>query len=324
MNTKKTLLSVCVLATLFACNNESEQLSNNKTDDGVITINSTVGSMAKTRATGDGTALQDNAFQDNAEINVYLSENGGSSTTYPQPLTYKYNSSSNPNMTLTGTYAGNTYYFPNNGNGVDAYAIYPTTSFASGITIAADQKSDTDYKSNDWMFGTNNPTNDASFAGTKKGSTIQLTFKHIMSKIVVKLVPGDGVTEDDLNNATIKMFRALPETSLTGLSVNGYTLGTATGTAPAGGYEFGTRNSTNGNSIIIVPQTITADTSTPLFQVTIGSGTYSYCLSTEKEFKGGNSYIYTFNLSSAGLTVETITVTDWNKNDMGEENITLD
>ena len=320
MNTKQSLLSVCVLATLFACNNESEQLSTNKTDDGVITINSTVGSMTKTRATGDRTALQDNGFQDNTQINVYLSVNGGTGTNpYPQPLT------STPNMTLTGTYASNQYYFPNDGKGVDAYAIYPTTDFTSGITIAADQSSDENYKSNDWMFGTNNPTKSASFTGTKKSDgTIPLTFKHIMSKIVVKLQNGNGVNAADLNSASTKMFRALPNTTLNDLSVDGYTLGAASGTAPTGGYEFGTYNSTNGNSIIIVPQTITADSSNPLFQVTIGSGTYSYYLSTSKNFEGGNSYIYTFNLSSSGLEVSTVEVKDWNQNTITTENITLD
>ena len=326
MKTLKILSAVLLASTFMACSSENETTSELKTGDGIIAINSSVGSMMSTKATGSGTDLQDNGFKNDAEISVYLNVHGNTGTSaYPQPLTYKYSSSNDPNMSLTGNYASNTYYFPTDGKGVDAYAIYPTTSFSTGITITSDQSDDSKYLSNDWMFGTNNPSKESSFEGTKRSEgTIPLTFTHIMSKIVVKLVAGFGVTDADLNNASIKMFRALPQTTLTSLSVNGYTLGASSGTAPAEGYSFGTYNSTNGNSIIIVPQKIAADSSNPLFQVSIGSGTYSYCLQTDKTFEGSNSYIYTFNLSSEGLKVKTVEVKDWTTNNLSTENITLD
>lgn len=323
MKFTKTIFACAALTALVSsCSNDSEP----SLDPNEIRISTSVGgSDILTRATNDATNLQNTEFVNDELINVYLAEHspqaGETETTYSNPIKYKKVTESNgANMQAESQQQ----YFPVNGGNVDAWGFYPaktddtgyniTEESSTSFTIAENQSDDANYRKSDLMFGTNNPNNEASFAGTAKGNIVPLTFKHKLSKIVVTLADGGGVEANRFDGARINMFGPLPTVTIIP-SKSGITLGATSGTAPSSGYNLGTYNA-SGNAAIIIPQTISQNTD--FLKVTLstenGGKTYIYKLDEDKEFKEG--YVYTFNLklTSGKLEIKT-EITNWNRGD---------
>ena len=211
MKKSKTFFACAMLVTLASCSNDHalSQQSPTPSDPDVINIVA-ASSKPVTKAVVTGNDLQDTQFADGEKINVYLEENGGNTTTYSM-LRYKV-SSNGPSgggsgkvldLNMTDAPSQTAPHYPISGNGIDAYALYPAlgtstpnydiTSSTNTFSVAEDQKDIADYRKSDLMFGTNNwDTNNSgqpipSFAGTKKPNPVNLYFKHLLSKIIVKL-----------------------------------------------------------------------------------------------------------------------------------------
>lgn len=251
-------------------------------------------------ATRAGTDVQSTAFDANKEINVYISENttGTATTTYPQPLVYTTGEN--------GVMAPATQpYFPSSGNGVNIYAVYPTTATGSSFTIQTNQTDDEDYKASDLMYGA--PANNAAVERTS--STIPLTFNHLLSKVTIKLVAGSG--GPTVNGAEVKLLNVQPTIAYT-VSSSGSSLGAASGTATSITVMDG--NGAEG-SAVIPPQTLEDK---EFIVVTLPEGGTLYGSLTEATagptFASGNEYIYTITVNLTNLSISSA-INKWNSDD---------
>ena len=325
MKKSKTFFACAMLAALASCSNDHvlSQQSPTPSDPDVINIVA-ASSKPVTRAAENATNLQNKQFAPGEKINVYLSENlDGAPTSvinYTQPM--KYTVSTTPDSG-TGVQldppSGEKPKFPSNNHGVDAYALYPTdvvkTETSKTFSVQLNQSEYTNYRNSDMMFGTNSLDSNGgvipSFKGTQKGNNVQLYFKHQLSKITVKMNTA-SFDENFLDNATIKLYGAKKACTYKA-GKDGITEINATTDLGAGEfYNLGTYDA-NGNSGIIVPQTI--DEGTKFIEITTsGSKTYVYKIADENgmQFDGGNQYTYTISLSGGNLVVVSVKIEDWN------------
>lgn len=297
MNRLLTLAAVAM--TLAACNSEIDDLN--------VEIRLKSGLDVQQTDTRAATTIQSDKFDKDAAIDVYISEatkEGQEETTitkYTQPLTYTIGEDGS---TMNGTQQ----YFPTSGNGVNIYAVYPSgTSIASEntFTIKVDQSMDADYKASDLMYGkpTTNPVE-------RQKSAVSINFKHLLSKVTVKLESGKGTPS--LDGAVVKLKGVKPSTTLTASITEGK-VSEACGDAKAITVMTAATDALSG-SAVIVPQTL----STSFIEVTLKNGGVLTSTglsngSTSLEsvvLETGKAYTYTITVNLTGLSVSS-SITDW-------------
>ena len=185
--------------------------------------------------------------------------------------------STNPYTTATLT-SDNPFYWQNTAP-IEVTAWWPTGDVMPQVVVKADQSAEADYQASDYISATGTVQFD--------GSNV-LQFTHRTAKIVVNpLEAGNGVSEDDLDGATI---------TLTGIS---------------------TGNPDNGNTVtpyqnttaLLPPQTIAGDE--PFIQVILADKTvYSYKPDEDIELKAGCQYTYTITVKKSGLE-GSATISGW-------------
>lgn len=324
-----TPIACVMLAALTSCSND--KVLSEATPKDRIDVSTALGGVKTKAVISDPDQLQNTGFVTNELINVYLKEHGVSTqlANFTNPYVFKKIDTSN-DINMQINQSGNSAYYPLSGKAVDAYAFYPAIQDASDynildeksnqrFTVLEDQSDAANYRKCDLMFGSNKyyldggivkEYQDDSFTGTLKADNpVKLIFKHKLSKIIVKIEAGGGLTDNNLIGATITMFGPKPEVKITTNST-GITLGDAEGTAPVGGYKLGTYNSA-GNAAIVIPQTIDAGNFITI-QLSSENGLkkYTYKLSSQTTFETGKSYTYTLSLTSGGLDVKT-EIGDW-------------
>lgn len=326
MKATKIISACAVLVALASCSND-HVISQPGAEDTPIRIQANVGAVT-TKAASD---IQGSQFDANEYINVYLFEKTGGTGTTTQygnnGLVVFKTTDANGNMSPQPP--STALYYPTSGQPVLAYAFYPALSSGSGydikndattFTVADDQSNDAEYKKSDLMFAKQVET-------LKKNNPIKLTFEHQLTKIKVKLQPGDGLTS--ITGATIKMLNVNKTIGLTMptdySTATEITLGTPSVDVGSTGIDFGTVDETNGNAIIIVPQTLNLNGQT-LFEVTYNGAKYNHKLGTTGtlKFDGKKEYTYTLKLTSGGLSVQSLTITNWTPVDQGSGDANLD
>lgn len=306
---KKYIFLASAVVALAACssNEEFEQIGKYE-----IKLNSTL--LVQTRAAQD---IQSTEFESGAEMAVFINENtsGTPSVNYPQPLKYIYGD----DKSLT---TQDTQYYPQNGNGVTIYAVYP---YAAGenitdleqeeeFAVQSNQSDSASYKASDLMVGSPTTTDKVVYRTTDE---VTLQFKHCLSKINVNISAGDGINEGDLQGATVTIYTRTNEATfnvqtgiVTALESQGQaaspfvSLGTLTVTEEAGPI---------GMSGIIIPQVISAG-SLFIRISTTNQTSYGYSIPTtvnEVEFVAGKAYTYNLTVRKSDITIDTITITDW-------------
>lgn len=307
MKTKAFMAMAALALVAVACNNDDEI-----TDDwnGVIRLSSGLeAQQTGTRATTD---IQSTQFASGEKIDVFISEDvttGTATTTYAQPLVYTAGGSGTMDPPT-----GNQPYFPTSGNGVNIYAYYPSNKVGTDITktdvtftVEADQSGNTNYKASDLMYGkpATNPV-------ARTSSATILTFKHLLSKVTIKLVQGAG--SPALTDAVVKLKSVYPSTTLNAST------GTISGTSGNTTDITVKANTTPGldNSAVVVPQTL----ATSFIEVKLANGG----VLTSKDLKDGSNntissvvlvsgyeYTYTITVNLTSLDV-TSTITPWTSN----------
>ena len=284
---------------LTACSSENEEAK--VTDSSPLRL-STQNITGMTRAAQD---VQLTQFAASENVGIFLVEDNAGSpvtsgtnvTTYTQPLSYTADGAGN---------LSNTQYWPQDGNGLHIWGVYPlaaaTTAAAynaTGVsfTVAANQTADANYKASDLMTGV--PTAGNPVARTT--SAVPMTFTHLLTKIDVNLTPGDGFVAGDLTSAVVSILGTLPTTTF---GVQSTTIGAASGTATD--ITAGTGAAT---SAIIVPQAIAANAN--FIQVAVGGGNYIYKLATATTFAAHTKYTYNLTVNKTGLVLTVTTITDW-------------
>ena len=296
MRSYKYFLMAAAAMAFAACSNDNDNEFVNEPTP--IRLSSSL-TVTGTRA---GTDLQTSAFDESETVDVFISENVAAGTTakttYPQPLTYT--TGANGSLTIATQ-----PYFPAGGNGVNIHAIYPSgkvTAFddtAVNFIVATDQSTDANYKASDLMYGA-----PASNPVARTSNAVVLTFKHLLSKVTVTLIAGDG--NPSLNGAKVELLDVLPEVEF---KPSTQALGTAKGTATDITVMTTTATLLSG-SAIIVPQTLAQQ----FVRVTLADG----CVllgklddNTAPALTGGNEYKYDITVNVATLSI-TSTIVAWN------------
>ena len=298
----KTILAGVGLLVCASCANDLPEV-----DDSIIRIQANVG-MAATKAASN---VQGTQFEDDEMVNIYLFEHLDDAS----PAAYTYGTNGLVAHSADGAGGlnpdGGDLYFPANGYGIDVYGIYPSTvrESTTSFTVQEDQTSDANYKASDLMYATCQ-------VDKKKGNAVQLPFAHKLSKVIVKLVQGNGLNTNDLNNATVQILNTYTQCSIASLSKTG--IGAITPSTQAEDKKpitVGTwpSSSSEGIAAIVIPQTVQAGN--PLFQVSLTNGAnYVYTIpSTDSAvtFESGTVYTYTLTVTTAAIEV-TSTITNWN------------
>lgn len=305
MKATKIISACAVLVALASCSNDLSQPTAEATP---IRIQANVGGIT-TRAAHNLLS----SFGSGDAINVYITENTTNKTTSSggtyTPMVYKHDGSQ--------FNATTTQYFPSNGNGIDVWGVYPSTvteSSNTDFTIESNQTNDDDYKKSDLMFA-------SKLTNQTKGNTINLSFTHQLSKIIVKLEKEPGV-DGDLTGAVIKLTDVVKKTALTVSGDNGITLGSLSSDAgDKGELTIGTYDATNGTAAIVIPQS----TSSMQFKVKLANGgSYTAAMpNTTTEFESNKEYTYTLTLKANAITVSA-SINAWTPRTGGSGDAILD
>ena len=303
---KKYFVFAATVIALAACSSEEENVQSWNGEIRLSAVN-----VVQTRA---AQGIQSTAFDEGEKIDVFINENATTpSIEYPQPLVY----TSGTGGVLT---TSDEQYYPQS-NGVNIFAVYPsgvagTNVNATNVAFAveSDQSEEEAYKASDLMVGApaNNPV-------SKTSGTVQLTFKHCLSKININISAGDGITETDLQGATVTILN----------TTTGGTFNVQTGEVTANGAQAAATPITAGTlevredtgvqgiSAIIVPQTVSAgrqfisiryggDQQTPATELF-----YTLPQAADVDFAAGYSYTFNITAKKSGLTLDGSTITNW-------------
>ena len=279
------IISAC--AVLVALASYSNDLSQPTAEDTPIRLQANVGGIT-TRAVHN---LLESSFSNGDAINVYITENTTNKTTSSggtyNPMVYTHDGSQFK--------AATTQYFPSNGNGIDVWAVYPSTVTEGNaeFTIESNQTSDANYKKSDLMFA-------SKLTNQKKGNTINLSFSHQLSKIIVNLVKETGV-DGVLSGAEIKLTNVVKKVALNSVNGSGISLGNLSSDPGDKGELTIGKYATDGTAAIVIPQSTTS----MQFEVKLANGgSYTAAMpNTTTEFESNKEYTYTLTLKANGITV---------------------
>mgnify|MGYP002516416980 CR=1 FL=1 len=161
-----------------------------------INISTTIGNLdVDTRAT-------DYAFEQGDKIGLYVVNHAADGTS--QPLQPTGNHVDNMLLTYNGMWIPRQpIYWQDKTTNADFYLYSPYRATIDDVkampfSVAADQSREADYKAGDLLIGSAKniaPTEEA----------VSVATKHVMSQMLVKLVPGNGFTEQSLASADVKI-----------------------------------------------------------------------------------------------------------------------
>lgn len=302
---KKYIFLASAVVALAACssNEEFEQIGNCE-----IKLSSTL--LVQTRA---AQGIQSEAFESGESMAVFINEDSSSpSTHYDQPL--QYDVEDDGSLTTT-----NPQYFPQNGNGVNIYAVYPyeagqnleVTETAATFSVQSDQSSKDNYKASDLMVGetTSKPV-------YRTTDNVTLQFKHCLSKININIKVGEGVDANDLNDAIVTIYTRTNEATFdvqSGVITAVNSQAQASTPFVRAGNLTASGNGFEGMSAIIIPQDISAGSQFITID-TNNQTTYRYSLPNTVNlisFESGKAYTYNLTVRKSGLTLDSTNITDW-------------
>jgi len=302
MNTKFFYFAAAAMM-LAACSNDESV--NEVANDNIISLTAGIG--AQTRATLTDAEAQNTQFVSGKTILVEAYKKDAADTY----TTGNYTTGSDGAMT-------GSLYYPATGENIDICAYYPSTvsSSSTSFGVGADQTTAELYQSYDLMYATK-------LTDKAKGSTHALSFNHALSKIIVTITNGNGVTESDITSkvTAVKINSTLPTA---GFTITAGAIGSITASGTAADIDI-TGTTKTSHAGIIVPQTITATTESKVnfITVTYNDNVYSYKLSADKTFEAGKVYTYALTLSAAGISLSSSSISSWTAGEGASETITL-
>ena len=299
---KKYLIFAAAALMMTACD---EAIQNDVVGDGgTIHLTATVSSGGgATRASATGN-LQDTEFASGKQIFVEAYETGETT-----PYT-----SGDYTTGDAGALSGSLRY-PANNQAIDLCAYYPNSisSVSDAFAIQTDQREVVNYQASDLMYATK-------LTNKSSGSDHNLEFNHALTKIVVNIVAGAGLTSDNITTfpgvTAVKIKNTLPNASL--VIDNGVITASASTGSAADINITGTGASNVG---IIVPQEVPAGA---FITLTYNSVDYTYNLPAAKTFEAGKLYTYTFTLAAKGLSLTATSINNWTAGEGGETEIGME
>ena len=305
MRIKQFLIAVCVGTMLAACSSKEDYTT--ETERVPIRINASIKGI-KTRSEGQE-QLQNTSFVDEAEINVYVVDEGDNSAPgIPESgyAVYKKNGSSWTSDATVYTFGSDM--------GMDVFAIYPSkdkdgnyiTKNSTTFEVEQEQKLDENYRKSDLMYATYSTSQ----------PNIDLEFEHCLSKITVILSPSSEFTQEKLESKVGSIVLGAKR----GATINANWGIQVTGTTSIPSGNLVTFNGSNdalcstGVSCIIPPQEIAGNKTFIQIQYDDDSWFTFKSPSAGFNFKGGNEYIFTLTLEQTGVTLSDPTIQGWTTN----------
>lgn len=285
---KKFLLTVAAGAMMLAGCSKNEGVVNpepekpapeNPTEQTKIPIN--VATSVWTRAT-------DSAFEIDDKVGIYVVNFNGST---PGTLGNSGNHVDNMCYTYSGTWTpAMPVYWLDQTTKADFYCYYPFASAVNDVSaysfaVQTDQSIEANYKASDLLWGKCD-------AVSPTAEPVQITVRHSMSNIIIKLQAGDGYTAADMERATVTVL---------GVKVNA-TVNLATGVATAAGsdYEISPKREDYGYRALVVPQSVS---NAPLIKVQIDNNQYVLTQSITFEANKQHTCTLTVNRIGNGLNI---------------------
>lgn len=310
---KNYILFAAAALMLGACSND-ENLDNL---NGPVELRLTSGLEVQTRATHN----LDTQLKNGEKVHVWVDD-----ATTDKELYADNTLTAGDGGALT---SGIPMYFPETGNGVDIYAIHGNfgadfTDFWSAgqtHTVAQDQKSSGDgYAKSDLVYAKH-----INVARTKQA--VNLEFRHLLSKIEVVLVQGEGKPTIE----KVEILNTKLDAKFTPFKTDDFTL-TASGESNPIVIDTDLTTKTDAagtdeskkklNEAIIVPQDLT--NGTPFIRVTTAEGwELIYRLPENKTFDSAKKYRFTVTANLTELKVVSAEITDWTK-ETGDDNGTAE
>lgn len=312
MTMKKYFLFAAVALMAASCITDENENANVQNDNAIRLTSSLPGAV--TRATnglleGNSATTSEQNFANTTPVKVKVTDTNASPITY-EPVDYTADGSGG----LTATPA---QYYPASGSAVNIYAYYPSTASTDtdGFAVLLDQGSaasgDNNYKASDLMYAT--------LSGITKSSTDEqrtLTFNHKLSKIIVTLAKGTGMTDGEINAATVTLKDVVYKGTFTPAD-GSFTAASADVAANKGDIVIAENASTTAHAAIVVPQ----DVAGKKIAVTINGATQEYTIPASTTFATGTYNSYTITVAKSGLTV-TSTIGNWNEGSSGSDTLT--
>jgi len=307
---KKYFILAAAAITLVACN-QKEMENDGVQEPKVINLTATINSGEDvTRASSDdalATALQNTQFVSGKKIFVEVYETGNNTQPYTSG---KYTADGEGGLTCD--VVGGLFYPANNG-AVDIRAYYPDEINRNSGTffVQEDQSSEAAYQLSDLMYATK-----LTEVPAVHNAEHALTFNHALTKVVVNITLGAGMTTalaNALPTVTSVKINGTKTNATLSIANTGVITPTATGNSPTDIEIKGTANSVTGlkNTGIIIPQTVAAETT--FITVHYNNADYTYRLpqGDDTTFAAGKVYTYNLTLTARGLVLNATTITNW-------------
>lgn len=294
---KYFILAAAALAMVACSNDESENNAVAQSD----AISFTAG-MANDGVTRAGVDIQSQAFAENELVNIEVTP---SATGTKTSKIYKAGAASENVNALTPNGGETAFTWPATGT-VAIKAFYPSsvTSSTASFSVEENQSTDPNYKASDLMYAT--PID----AQAKQAGAVGLTFNHALTKIIVNLTAGTGVTANDITNCTVTLSAKKTAAITSGVA------GTASDDATI------TMGTGANNAAIIVPQSYAANANF-ITVTTAGNHAKTFQLSAAKDFDAGKVYTYNLTVNMAEITLQSTTITNWTSEDAINGSVTL-
>ena len=343
------LAAAALTVLLAACSGDEAEGPSTETLPYGPALTLTTSLEGATRAVGTDNLQNSGAFASGEQVDVYLVDGNDDEsgtpddthwTTYTKPIVYTADGSGNLEYAAT-------LFWPMDGHGLKVWGVYPTGSAdGSALTktagdypvydfsVQADQSAVADYRRSDLMVGqplksdqsAANPL--APLDATYRWSyyPVPLTFRHLLSKVVVNIQNQTGVTAFsavELSTATVTLHGAKNKARF---SVAGQTL--IENGAGSGLYAYDSdetivtarqtaTDATTGSLLytgtqvaaVLVPQVIAADTE--FIQITIGNSVFVLTLAADRLLAPGKVYTYTVAVAKTRLDLIQVTMDDW-------------
>ena len=279
---KKTSYIVALLFPLFiiSCNNE---------DDYIIpdTNNEVYGFSLRVKGT-DASSFW--TTDDAIGITAYMSD---SEELYLSAFNKQYKSAGN--AIFTPASKENVIYRPLANNVVDFIAYYPYQADAfTTYTIALSEQSN--QKRIDLLYSNN------AKGKTNTSGNIEFVFDHVLSKIIIKIKPSDGLVEEDLIGLNITLNNVFCEGTLN--LVNG-------GIVPSGqktSINMNTEADGSSGEAIILPGTA----ANSYFTIKLANGNiYDADFQQGQQFVPGHIHTYNVTITRTGISLSPIEIEDW-------------
>ena len=298
---KAAIAAVVLPLAVMSCNSDKEV-----DDNTIVELRLSSGVEVRTKAAFTDSDTQ---IPGGEQVSVYVDDVAGAVQLYGNNILV---------ADGTGVLSGGTRMnYPANGNNVNIYALhtnatlpaaYPTSALTH--TVRSDQRTLAGYAPSDLLYARRMDV-------ARSPSPVLLTFYHLLSKLQVAVMPGEGLTAADITGITIGGTRPQAQFTLTKATSPDAVAITPTGAAApiTIGADVST-NLTTGiayNDAIIVPQTVASGTTFITVHLSDGKSLV-YRLPESTTFERGKKYIYLITaISTAELTelILTSEIVDW-------------